>query len=425
MEQLSTEIFNILKGANYKLRLFTVDGKKTLESEEATRFYAYDHDLMITIRKLDGSVEVVVQAGRDYDVPANSDLVQSIKKVAHKNLGEFTVRKFNKNIVPKDFAHQSVQESKAFGKSYGSIKTSYIPSPNSKIIIKHSKRVDEEVRGSRSRNIHSIFIENKQGERFKFPYKYMTGAKAMSKHVSEGGTPYDSIGRSIMEMCGDLSDINKFVRHVKTNKLVNESNEDVIQTVKEAAADIKRSLKKLTTNKGYYGYQPSESKDIGIDLSEKFTYNPLESDDMAGPSSTVARIVAEKNEKKIMEKELLKRLGKLITSDIDLKLSLDPNDPEHPDNEDPIKYSGNEGPLAKLSAHLSHLALKSKNDEASNVFAELATQVHSMDPAHVMLVAKAIAHIGKTASTAPSNESIDTSIGLAESCILGLRRNIS
>ena len=51
MDELSEELFNILKGANYKLRLFTGEGVKTLQPKEATRFYAYDQDLMVTLRK--------------------------------------------------------------------------------------------------------------------------------------------------------------------------------------------------------------------------------------------------------------------------------------------------------------------------------------------------------------------------------------
>ena len=42
--ELSTEIFNILKGANIKLKLFDAQGAKTLDPETASRFYAYEDD---------------------------------------------------------------------------------------------------------------------------------------------------------------------------------------------------------------------------------------------------------------------------------------------------------------------------------------------------------------------------------------------
>ena len=39
MNDISTELFNILKGAGYKMRLYTIDGVETLNVEEATRLY--------------------------------------------------------------------------------------------------------------------------------------------------------------------------------------------------------------------------------------------------------------------------------------------------------------------------------------------------------------------------------------------------
>lgn len=425
MENLSNEIFSILKGANYKLRLFTVDGTKTLDADDATRFYAYDQDLMVTIREEEGKTEVLVQAGVDYDIPNNSELLTAIKSVAHRNLGEYTVRKFSKNIAPKDFAHQNVTEGKAFGKSYGSIKTSYIPAPNAKIIIKHSNQVDEEKRGARSRNIHSIFIENTRGEKFSFPYSNVKGAKAMAFHISEGGTPYDERGQAIIAMCEDLKNINSFVRHVKSNKLVNEGNEDVISTVREAASSIKNKLHSLSTQKGYNNFSVSENTEgKSVDLSEKFMYNVLEADEIAHAVSTVSRIVAEKNEKDNMSKDILKRLAALISSGDDLKLSLSKDDPEHPDNEDPVKYSGGEGPIAYLSNMLSLIASRSKNDEASNLFAELSSRVHDLSSEQQQLVVKVVDFIeNKYSGTTESAQ--ETGIGLVESAMLGLRRKIA
>lgn len=426
MKDLANEIFNILKGANYKLRLFTMDGTKTMDADEATRFYAYDQDLMVSIRQEDDSIEVVIQAGTDYDVPANSELLKSIKTVAHKNLGEFTVRKFNKSIAPKDFAHQSVTEAKAFGKAYGSIKTSYIPAPNgTKVIVKHSNKIDEEKRGARSRNIHNIFIENSSGERFNFQYQNVSGAKAMAKHVSEGGTPYDSKGQAILAMCEDLANINQFMKHVRGNKLVNENNEDVVLTVREAASTIKNTIKSLSTQKGYNNFvAPGEKESVKeVDLSEKFMYNAIEAEDLSKAVSTVSRIVAEKSERDSMEKELMGRLAELVKSG-DFGVKIDANDPEHPSNEDPVKYSGSEGAVARLSTLLSLFAARSTNMEASNLFAELAGRIHDMNPKNIVLVGKVADFIEKKSGTTESTAA-RSAVGLAESAMLGLRSKIA
>ena len=84
MTNIADEIFNILKGSNYKVRLFTSEGIKTLNPEEATRFYAYDQDLMVTLRQDEAKNEIVVQAGAGYDIPGNKKLLDSVKVYCEK-----------------------------------------------------------------------------------------------------------------------------------------------------------------------------------------------------------------------------------------------------------------------------------------------------------------------------------------------------
>lgn len=333
METLANEVFNILKGANYQLRLFTAEGRKTTDPEQATRFFAYDEDLMVTLRLEDAKQEIVVQAGQGYDVPSNQRILSAIKKSAHKNLGEFTVRKFDKKIAPKDFAHQSVVE--GFSKPFGSIKTSYIKMSEARLIIKHSKGVNEEVRGARSRNIHSLFIENSQGEKFKFPHRYMAGAKAMAMHVNEGGTPYDAKGEAILSICEDIAQLNKFVRHVRSNNLVNENNSEIVETVTNKLKAQKNAINSLSTLRGYNNFQVQENvedTEKSVDISEKFLYNTFTTEELSSLLNKVGKIVAEKSERDSMVRETIKSLYSIIESDSDLGLVLNENDPEHPMN---------------------------------------------------------------------------------------------
>ena len=108
--QLSQEIFNILKGANIKLKLFDPMGNKTLDPELSARFYAYDNDFLVTIREEEDGVELVVQAGASFNFNEHKDLLNSIKKAGHNAMAEYNIRKFDKNIELKDFAHDVVKE---------------------------------------------------------------------------------------------------------------------------------------------------------------------------------------------------------------------------------------------------------------------------------------------------------------------------
>lgn len=424
---LSNEIFDILKGSNFNVSLYKIDGNSTVDADEATRFYCEDQDLMISLRYQDTRVEVLVQAGESFDVVKNSDLISILKDVAHKNLGEFTVKRFDKKLTPKDFAHQSVTESASFGKTYGSVKTSYLQvGESTRLIIKHSKAVNEEVRGSRSRNIQNLFIENSQGEKFKFPHKYMAGAKAMAKHVSMGGTPYDTIGESILSMCEEVSSLNKFLKHVKGKGLVNEDNNDIVETVRGQLREYKDQINSLSTNKGYNNFQVQEeveTVETDSNIANKFLKNTF-TEEFDSVLEKVARIVSVKEAKVSLEQETLRDFMKMFQDKVDFGLSFDENDPEHPNNEDPKKYSGSQGALAKLSQLLAFFAMRSKNDKAANYMAKLSDMVHNMEPKHQNLVAQMVVYLQKTANKTPAMAE-NVTMKIDEDVIFGLRKKIS
>ena len=325
------------------------------------------------------------------------------------------------------YENQRVMES--YSPATGSMKTSYIQLPeNTKLIIKHTKGVNEEVRGSRSRNIKALFIENSAGERFRFPHKYLQGAKAMANHVSNGGTPYDAIGESIITLCTEVAQCSQFLRHVRTNKLTNEGNENIVETVKQKLKEFKNTVKSLQTSRGYNAYQAPTTAIVedndkeSVDLTDKFMYNTFETANMDSVLETVARIIKERDSMTDLTKSNMNRLYDMIKNKEDFKLNIDPNDPEHPDNEDPIKYSGGNGAMAKLVSHLSFLAMNSKNDEVFNLLSQVSGEMYNLPKEHVILLAKIAAYLDKN-NKAPAKE--PAMEDLAEAMLNGLRRKIA
>ena len=77
----------------------------------------------------------------------------------------------------------------------GTAKRSYENLDKAKLIIRHKGKVDETVPGARSRQIQSLYIENEDGERFKYPITHLAGARAMMRHVANGGRPHDEFGQ--------------------------------------------------------------------------------------------------------------------------------------------------------------------------------------------------------------------------------------
>lgn len=156
-------------------------------------------------------------------------------------------------------------------KMFGSLKTSQQTLENVRILVKHKTPVDENVRGSRTRHISAIFLEC-NGERFRFPYNYLPGARAMAQHLAHGGNMADKVGGYIAESTGNLLKLQTFNRYVTTNKLINEDSSDVIDTIKENIETIKNELKKLTGVKTY------ETVKARLETFERET---LEEDDLS------------------------------------------------------------------------------------------------------------------------------------------------
>ena len=164
-----------------------------------------------------------------------------------------------------------------FGPMTGSAKTSYQPLDNVKLVVRHKKHVDEEIRGARSRNISSLFIQ-RGDERFKLPETNLKAARAMMRHVKNGGEVFDSIGNAINEMAKQQSSLREFVRYVRKAKLVNETNEEYVSLAIENIEHISRTFQKLSGVKTYASaveevdkFSNVEVLQDDLDLESKFT----------------------------------------------------------------------------------------------------------------------------------------------------------
>jgi len=134
---------------------------------------------------------------------------------------------------------------------HGTSKSSYNKLDKTKMIIRHSKAVDESIPGARSRNIDCIFIENAQGERFRFPFNYLHGARAMQMHVAKGGNPYDGIGESIVEQVANIALLRKFTSYANKMNMVDENTEPYLTGANQKIKDTKKLLTRLQNNNTY------------------------------------------------------------------------------------------------------------------------------------------------------------------------------
>jgi hypothetical protein len=146
--------------------------------------------------------------------------------------------------------------------------------------------MDDTAPGARSRNISGLFVENAMGERFKYPFIHLEGARAMQRHVANGGVPYDEIGKSIVGMSEEIAQLKSFGNYVVRNDLMNSDTNSVVERSTNYLNSLREQIKALTKQKHYEAYREnfqaysSEEvpQDVVEDFTEKFTVKNFKED---------------------------------------------------------------------------------------------------------------------------------------------------
>jgi hypothetical protein len=254
-QKLAEKIFNLLKGYGYAVKSYDAEGKLVVNPQEATRFLVDDPNVLV---RLDlNNMQVSLATSEDL---SNDPLRTQLKKIVYNTSPELTFdyKVFGKKLKAKGEAINIIKNSEkdmadvmeGFGTMTGSTKTSYQPLDNIKIVVKHRKPVNEESRGARSRNIHSIYIQRGE-EKFKMAENSLKAARAMARHIHNGGEMFDRTGQAITEMAKEYRQLGDFVRYVRGANLVNEANEKYVNMAVENVDSIRSMFEKLAGVKTY------------------------------------------------------------------------------------------------------------------------------------------------------------------------------
>lgn len=183
--------------------------------------------------------------------------LKELRSFAKMNMLSFDPRDIGKG----DLQINDIRNTASIGQDYkiresveplkGTSKTSYQNFGPVRIMIKHSDKVDEGVRGARSRKIDSIYIENNEGERFKMPFKKLSGARAMARHLMNGGQVHDNFGKRIVEMINEMKDLAHFVRATKNTVYEDSETKSIIETAVDHYYDLNKTLNAIKGHKGY------------------------------------------------------------------------------------------------------------------------------------------------------------------------------
>ena len=294
IEIIAQDIFDKVRSRFTNLQMGNEDGTVTSNPKEA-RFFDFDFTLegnnlgrvSISINER-GSLKVFYSQGITEGQDGITrglwyDFLKEMRFFAKRRMLRFDTRDITKgNLDKNDFQYLAINGSKEENMNessmYGSSKTSYRKLENTRLVVRHGKPVDEGKAGDRSRHIESLFIENADGERFKYPYTNLAGAKAMQRHVANGGRPYDDAGTAIIQMSEQIAQLATFKRHAKTG-LLNDDANVIGARVNAKLEQLRSTLNGIQGQKTYESWMESfvpstiaELDDVTLeDYKNKFT----------------------------------------------------------------------------------------------------------------------------------------------------------
>ena len=286
IQNISTALFNKLRGQFPSVTVGDAEGNVTNDPKEA-RFFDFDYTKE---GKSFGKISISISEDQGLVVLHSTDIIseadpltkegwynflKELREFAKSRLMAFDTRDITKsNLEKRDYEYlkkekdmEPVSESNMFGTN----KTSFQQIGDAKLILKHSTVVNPEVPGARSQKIESIFIESPAGERFKYPMKHLNGARAMTRHVAEGGNPYDDFGKYIVSLSEELNKLRKFKTYMNRSNVMAEGLKDYLNVIDERIEEIKSTAQKLQKESGYKSIKETHSATVLEEVPEEVT----------------------------------------------------------------------------------------------------------------------------------------------------------
>ena len=288
IQMISQDLFDKIRSRFDNLEMGDETGAVTIDPQSAM-FFDFDFiqegsnlgRVSISLNDL-GSLKVYYSQG----ITENQDdsakqlwygFLKEMRMFAMRRLLRFDTRDIAKtNLDKNDFQHlataqrpreeesNNMNESKWNQKS--TKKTSRAARGATEVIVRHANAVDEEYPGARSqkKNIKAIFIQNKDGERFKYPFIHPAGAFAMAQHVDHGGAPYDAPGKAIVKMSEQIAQLQEFQRQIKPASLHDDAM-GISARAQSRLAELKAQVESLGKRAPYQNWMAEFAENPSAD----------------------------------------------------------------------------------------------------------------------------------------------------------------
>ena len=287
LDLIGEELFNKIRGRFPSVTIGTDEGIVTNVPNEA-RFF--DFDFTEGAKKL-GKVSISIDE-KSLNVMYSNNFIEGqdkftkekwygflkeLRYFAKKRLLNFDTRDITKsNLNRRDYkflANTSGEQTMSESKMYGTSKTSYQDLGNARLAVKHSKPVNQELAAGRTQHIEAIYIESDQGERFKYPFRHLNGARAMARHVAEGGNAYDDFGKHIVSLSEELAKLRKFKNYMGRSSVMAEGLSDYMDAVYERIETVKKTVEQLQKESYYKEAFENYTVPVMEDVPEELASN--------------------------------------------------------------------------------------------------------------------------------------------------------
>jgi len=289
LDLIADELFNKIRGRFPSVTIGDEEGNVTNEPKLARYF---DFNFMNEGRPV-GKVSIsldnkniAVVYGEDLvanegDITKNNwyNFLKELRMFARKRALTFDTRDITKsNLNSRDYKflakNRGGEENMTESKMYGTSRVSYQDFDGARLMIKHTESIDQAAPGGRAKKVGGLYIESSEGERFKYPYKHLTGARAMARHVAEGGNAYDDFGKHIVSMSEEMNKLRKFKTYMGRSAVMAESLAGYMDVVKERIATVKKTLESLQKpayyKEAFEGFETAVLEEVPSDVAENW-----------------------------------------------------------------------------------------------------------------------------------------------------------
>ena len=313
LDKIGEELFSKLRGRFKNIQIGNQEGAVTNVPGQS-RFYdfAYGNQGGKVSVSLDEESIVVMYSEKLFSENDASnkkewyDFLKEMRVFAKKRMLNFEVRDIQKsNLEKRDYkflSNKNGDNTMTESTMYGTSKTSYQNISDARICVKHSESINQELAGGRSQKIGSIYIESANGERFKYPFKHLNGARAMARHVAEGGNMYDDFGKHIVGLSEEMNKLRKFKTYMSRSSVMAEGLAGYMDVVNERIEAVKSTVAKLQ-NKSHYTEATTNftsvvleevPEDVATDWTTQLTIKQF-NEELKGVFPYIYKLVSEAN----------------------------------------------------------------------------------------------------------------------------------